>query len=107
MNALMYLLQVNLYLLLFYSLYFVLLRNETFFKMNRFYLVGSALLSLAIPLVKLQWVKELFLGEQVFQVTQKISNVISYEDVISERNGNMLTVGTHSPSLNNLEISIS
>jgi hypothetical protein len=104
MNALMYLLQVNLYLLLFYSLYFVLLRNETFFKMNRFYLVGSALLSLAIPLVKLQWVKELFLGEQVFQVTQKISNVISYEDVISERNGNMLTVGTHSPSLNNLEI---
>jgi hypothetical protein len=104
MNALMYLLQVNLYLLLFYSLYFVLLRNETFFKMNRFYLVGSALLSLAIPLVKLQWVKELFLGEQVFQVTQKISNVISYEDVISERNGNMLTVGTHSPSLSNLEI---
>jgi hypothetical protein len=104
MNALMYLLQVNLYLLLFYSLYFVLLRNETFFKMNRFYLVGSALLSLAIPLMKLQWVKELFLGEQVFQVTQKISNVISYEDVISERNGNMLTVGTHSPSLSNLEI---
>jgi hypothetical protein len=104
MNALMYLLQVNLYLLLFYSLYFVLLRNETFFKMNRFYLVGSALLSLAIPLVKLQWVKELFLGEHVFQVTQKISNVISYEDVISEHNGNMLTVGTHSPSLSNLEI---
>jgi TonB family protein len=76
MNALMYLLQVNLYLLLFYLLYLVLLRNETFFKMNRFYLVGSALLSLAVPLMKLQWVNELFLGDQVFQVTQKVSQVM-------------------------------
>ena len=80
MNALMYLLQVNVYLLLFYLLYLALLRNETFFKMNRFYLVGSALLSLAIPLIKLEWVKELFLGEQIHQVTQSISSAISYDN---------------------------
>lgn len=104
MNALMYLLQVNLYLLLFYSLYFVLLRNETFFKMNRFYLVGSALLSLAIPLVKLQWVKELFLGEQVYHVTQRINSVIAYNNVISETDSTVLTVGGHGPTLSNLEI---
>ena len=105
MNALMYLLQVNLYLLLFYFLYLVLLRNETFFKMNRFYLVGSALLSLAIPLMKLQWVKELFLGQQVFQVTQKISNVIEYENVITKRPGSTLqTISDSAPTLSNLQI---
>jgi len=104
MNALMYLLQVNLYLLLFYFLYLVLLRNETFFKMNRFYLVGSALLSLAIPLMKLQWVKELFLGEQVFQVSQRINNVIAYENVIGETVGAVRATGNHAPTLSNLEI---
>jgi len=77
MSALMYLLQVNLYLFLFYCLYFVLLRQETFFKMNRFYLVGSALLSLAIPLMKLQWVKDLFGTEQVYRTTQKVSYVMN------------------------------
>lgn len=105
MNALMYLLQVNLYLLLFYFLYLVILRNETFFKMNRFYLVGSALLSLAIPLMKLQWVKELFLGQQVFQVSQKISNVIEYENVITKRPGSTLqTISDSAPTLSNLQI---
>jgi len=55
----------------------VLLRNETFFKMNRFYLVGSALLSLAIPLMKLQWVKEFFVTEKIYETTQKVSQVIN------------------------------
>lgn len=105
MNALMYLLQVNLYLLLFYFLYLVLLRNETFFKMNRFYLVGSALLSLAIPLMKLQWVKELFLGQQVFQVTQKISTVIEYENVIDKPIGSSFqTMSDSAFTLSNLQI---
>ncbi|RZK69297.1 MAG: hypothetical protein EOO85_22665, partial [Pedobacter sp.] len=82
MIILMYLLQVNLYLFLFYFLYFVLLRNETFFKINRFYLVGSALLSLAIPIMKLQWVKELFIGQHALEVTQKIGKVIENENAI-------------------------
>jgi len=82
MIILMYLLQVNLYLFLFYFLYFVLLRNETFFKINRFYLVGSALLSLAIPIIKLQWVKELFIGQHALEVTQKIGKVIENENAI-------------------------
>jgi hypothetical protein len=82
MIILMYLLQVNLYLFLFYFLYFVLLRNETFFKINRFYLVGSALLSLAIPIVRLQWVKELFIGQHALEATQKIGRVMENENAI-------------------------
>ncbi|MES2457444.1 MAG: M56 family metallopeptidase [Bacteroidota bacterium] len=72
MNALIYLLQVNLYLLLFYLFYLAMLRNETFFKMNRFYLVGSAVLSLAIPAMKAEWVKDLFITEKVQEFTQTV-----------------------------------
>jgi beta-lactamase regulating signal transducer with metallopeptidase domain len=76
MNALIYLLQVNLYLLLFYFFYFVILRNETFFKMNRFYLVGSALFSLIIPAMKAEWVKDLFITEKVQEFTQSVTHTV-------------------------------
>lgn len=77
MNGLMYLLQVNLYLLLFYLCYYFLLRKETFFKMNRFYLVGSSILATLIPLMKLDWVNELFVTKKVYEATQKVSAVIN------------------------------
>jgi len=77
MNALTYLLQVNLYLLLFYLFYLVLLRNETFFKLNRFYLVGSAALALFIPLLRADWIKELFVTEKVQQLAQSIEAVVT------------------------------
>jgi hypothetical protein len=73
MNAFSYLFQVNLYLLLFYFFYFVMFRNETFFKMNRFYLVGSALFSLIIPAMKADWIKELFITEKVQQLTHSVA----------------------------------
>jgi hypothetical protein len=76
MNALIYLLQVNVYLLLFYLFYVVLLRNETFFKMNRLYLVGSALFSLVIPAMKADWVKDLFITEKVQGFTQSITYAV-------------------------------
>jgi len=84
MNALIYLLQVNVYLLLFYLFYVVLLRNETFFKMNRLYLVGSALLAMAIPLLKAEWIKDFFVTQQIHQATQTMSDVVIGTPVISE-----------------------
>ena len=78
MNAFSYLIQVNLYLLLFYAFYIAVLRNETFFKLNRIYLVGSALLSLCIPLIKTDWIKGLFITEKVQALTQTVTyNIIS------------------------------
>jgi hypothetical protein len=71
MNALLYLLQLNIYLLLFYCLYVVLLRNETFSKINRLYLVGSALHALAIPLFRAEWVKYLFVTDPIVFVYKK------------------------------------
>ncbi|WP_285057292.1 M56 family metallopeptidase [Pedobacter ginsengisoli] len=91
MNALIYILQVNLYLLLFYLFYVVLLRNETFFKTNRFYLVGSALLSLCIPFVKAKWVSALFITEKV----QNFTEIVTYraiEPTVTQINIPSLTV---------------
>jgi len=76
MNALSYLIQVNLYLFLFYGLYHLILRNETFFKLNRLYLMGFTFLSMAIPLLKAEWIKDFFVTEQIYDATQTVSNMV-------------------------------
>ncbi len=53
MNALDYFLKANLYGLLFAGCYWLFLRRHTFFSLNRVYLLASAVLSLALPLVSL------------------------------------------------------
>ncbi len=53
MIILPYLLTASLYLLLFYGCYALLLRRNTFFGLNRLYLLASLVLSLALPLVQL------------------------------------------------------
>jgi TonB family protein len=73
-----YLLLVNIYLLLFYGFYVVLLRKETFFQLNRVYLVSAALLSFFIPLIQADWVKNLFITQQV-QYTIYSSPVMLYQ----------------------------
>jgi len=60
---------VNLYLVLFYAFYTLLLRTETFFQLNRVYLVSSAVLSFLIPLIQADWVRNLF-------ITQKVQHTI-------------------------------
>ena len=67
MNWLSYLLQVNLYLILFYGFYRILLRTETFFNLNRGYLVASAALAFFIPLMQSEWVRSWFVTEQISQ----------------------------------------
>ena len=53
MTTLPYLLTASLYLLLFYGCYGLLLRRNTFFGLNRLYLLISVVLSLVLPLVQL------------------------------------------------------
>lgn len=65
MNWWQYLLLVNIYLLLFYGFYVLLLRKETFFQLNRLYLVSAALLSFMIPVIQADWVQNLFITQQV------------------------------------------
>lgn len=67
MNFLHYLLQVNLYLVLFYGFYRVLLAGETFHQANRAYLVAGAALALFIPVCHSEWVRGWFVTEKVHQ----------------------------------------
>jgi hypothetical protein len=60
-----YLLLVNVYLVLFYGFYVALLRNETFFQLNRVYLVCASALSFIIPLIQSGWVQKLFITREV------------------------------------------
>ncbi|MDP9047995.1 MAG: TonB family protein [Bacteroidota bacterium] len=78
MNWWHYLLLVNIYLLVFYGFYVLLLRKETFFQLNRIYLVAAALLSFLIPLIQSDWVKQLFITQQV-QYTIYSSPVMFYQ----------------------------
>jgi TonB family protein len=68
MNYLHYLVQVNLYLVLFYGFYRLLLFNETFYNLNRSFLVGSAVLSFGIPFWYSDYVQSFFITQQVNEV---------------------------------------
>lgn len=46
-------LQINLYLILLYSIYAVFLRKETHFKLSRYYLLVGSLLAILIPFIEL------------------------------------------------------
>ena len=72
-----YLVLVNIYLLLFYGFYVLLLSRETFFQLNRTYLVAAALLSFFIPRIQSDWVKNLFITQKV-QFTIYSSPVMFY-----------------------------
>ena len=56
---------VNVYLVLFYGFYALLLRKETFFQLNRIYLVSAAALSFFIPVIQAGWVQNLFITQEV------------------------------------------
>lgn len=46
-----YLIWTNLYLTLFYGFYWVFLRNETFFNLNRWYFLWAAALAFLLPMI--------------------------------------------------------
>lgn len=52
-----YLVRSGICLMVFYLIYFLFFRKETFFQVSRFYLLSAAILSLIIPLIpiSLQW----------------------------------------------------
>ncbi len=56
MNTLpIYLAESSISLVLFYAVYWFFLRKETFFRVNRFYLLLMVLFSLCIPLIPFEW----------------------------------------------------
>ncbi|UEG53692.1 TonB family protein [Mucilaginibacter daejeonensis] len=74
-----YLLLSNLYLILFYGFYVALLRRETFFQLNRIYLVSSAVVSFVIPLMQYDLVKQWFITQKVQQTIYSASPSVIYQ----------------------------
>lgn len=79
MNWWHYLILANLYLALFYGFYLLLLRKETYFMLNRIYLVSAAILSFFIPLMQSEWVKNLFITQKVQQTIYYINPSFVYQ----------------------------
>lgn len=63
-----YLIQVNLYLIVFFGFYVLFLRKETFYQANRFYLMLSGIMSFVIPFIHTRWVQSWFLTREVSQI---------------------------------------
>ncbi|MGZ3834415.1 MAG: M56 family metallopeptidase [Mucilaginibacter sp.] len=53
MSWINYLLEANLYLAAFYALYFFILKSETYYLLNRIFLLSSTVLAFTIPVVQI------------------------------------------------------
>lgn len=78
-----YLLQVNIYLIVFYCFYKLLLDKETYFILNRIYLISSGLLSLAIPFMRFEWLTTQPVAQQVYTGVDQLSGFVEQVSVIN------------------------
>jgi TonB family protein len=72
-NFLIYLLKANIALAGFYIVYHIFLRNDTFFSLNRFYLLGSVVLSFVLPAVQIP-ISEIFSNEKIYEFS--LNNIL-------------------------------
>lgn len=71
MNWLYYLIEANIYLSIFFALYYFLLRNETHYTFHRWYFLASALMSFVLPFITFSTVA-IVSPLAVLQSTEKI-----------------------------------
>lgn len=72
-NFIIYSIEIAISLALFYIAYWVFLKNETFFKLNRFYIIFSVIISLSTPLINIT------VGEDSFIARNLILPIEQYE----------------------------
>ena len=74
MGAAQYIILANLCIAVLLGFYLIFLKKETFFQLNRAYLVGSLLVSFIIPIMQINWAEQL-------NITQQIKYTIQAEPV--------------------------
>jgi len=77
MSTAHYILQVNIYLIVFYGFYKLLLDKETYFTLNRIYLVSAGLLSLAIPFLRFEWFSKQPVAEPVYIGVEQVNTFMT------------------------------
>lgn len=65
MDTMQYIVLANLFLSAFLGLYVLLLKKETFFQVNRVYLLSALLLSFTLPLIHTDWFGQSAIAEQI------------------------------------------
>ncbi|MEJ7557261.1 MAG: M56 family metallopeptidase [Pedobacter sp.] len=89
-----YILQVNIYLIVFYGFYKLLLDRETYFILNRLYLLSAGTLSAALPFLRFEWFITQPLAQPMYssvgQMNDFITGAIVDEDVSKLTLGNVL-----------------
>lgn len=79
-----YILQVNIYLVVFYGFYKLLLDKETYFLLNRIYLVAAGVLSLAIPFLRFEWFTTQPAVQPVYTGVVQINDLITQMAVVKD-----------------------
>ena len=72
-----YILQVNIYLTLFYCFYRILLEKETYFNFNRTYLLGAGLFSLTIPFLRFEWFIQQEAAQPIYHGVDQINSFVA------------------------------
>jgi len=93
MNWAHYIIQVNIYLVVFYGFYKLLLDKETYFTLNRIYLIAAGSLSLAIPFLRFEWFAEQPVAQPVYVGAAQINELVT-QVVIAPETPDRLNLGT-------------
>lgn len=79
----MYLLKVNIVLATLFGAYWLLLRNERFFQLNRLFLLGIVFLSVLIPILP-QWQGKVSNIPIVSRITQNIADISPFDNEVPQ-----------------------
>lgn len=85
MSAAHYMLQVNIYLIVFYGCYRLLLDKETYFTLNRIYLLTAGVLSLSIPFLQFEWFTEQPAADPLYFGVDQMNNFMTQVIVAPEK----------------------
>ena len=90
-----YLLQVNIYLIIFFCFYKLLLDKETYFILNRIYLIASGVLSITIPFLRFEWLTTQPVAQKVYTGVDQLSGFVSQVSSVEKFNWGNLTVAIY------------
>ncbi|RYF20504.1 MAG: TonB family protein [Flavobacteriales bacterium] len=79
-----YLLQVNIYLVIFYCFYKLLLDKETYFVLNRIYLIASGALAFAIPFLRFEWFSKHEVTQQIYVGVDQLNDYVTQVSVVND-----------------------
>lgn len=79
-----YLLQVNIYLVIFYCFYKLLLDKETYFVLNRIYLIASGALAFAIPFLRFEWFSKHEVAQQIYVGVGQLNDYVAQVSIVSD-----------------------